>query len=326
MKKGKTSLLVGATGFIGRHLANYLLSKNEQVIGTYIHKPQESFDPRIRLIRFDVTHQKGFHAILKKYQPNCIYYLAALSSVCLSWDMPIETFRVNTMGCLYLLETLRNMKLTRCKVLIFSSGTVYGFSHRGKALDENGCLRPKDPYSVSKTTIDHLSRLYASRFGLNLCVVRLGNCTGPGQSTVFSLPNFASQIAKIEHKKSKSVIHVGDLSARRDYLDIRDGLKAIYLVMKKGKRGEVYNIATGRSHILEELFQKMILLSRIDRRHLRVKKRNYLIPQDEIKEMKLNPSKLMKLTRWKPTIPIGKTLGDILDSFRRRYGTLKIVN
>ena len=317
MRQNDISLLIGATGFIGRNLGNYLYAQGEKIVGTYAHSPtKDIYRPGIRLVRCDVTKKKNLEKILKQFSPRYIYYLAAQSSIRHAWFKPIETIQVNFLGGVYLLEAIRQFKLNT-KVLIFSSGTTYGTSHdSGKPLTEETCLRPKDPYSVSKMSIDFLGRLYAKIYRMNISVVRLANFTGPGQSMVFSIPNFASQIAKIEAGLQPPKIEVGNLFARRDYLDIRDGVRAFYLAMKKAKNGEAYNIASGRSRTLHEVLDALLDVSHLKKSEVKVVKTSTLIPKDEISEIKLSASKFMKLTGWRPRFSFSETARDILNDWR----------
>lgn len=317
MKKNKTSLLIGATGFIGRSLAHYLNTKGEQVVGTYAHPSQKGkFDRNIRLASCDVTHQSDLNRVLCRFKPSCIYYLAAQSSIRHAWLQPVQTLQINFIGGVYLLEAIKRLKL-KAKVLIFSSATTYGESYDSrKVLTEEACLKPKDPYSVSKMSIDFFGRLYAKVHDMSVSIVRLANFTGPGQSTIFSIPNFASQIVKIEAGLKSPTIEVGNLSARRDYLDIRDGVRAFYLAMQYGKKGEAYNIASGESRTLRDVLDTLLGLSHLKRKAIKIRKKTTLIPKDEITSMAISSKKFRTLTGWKPTITFEQTLRDLLNSFR----------
>ena len=321
MRYSEVSLLIGSTGFIGRNLAHFLNAKGEQVVGTYAHSSQKGkFDRKIRLVFCDVTRQSDLFRVLRRFKPRYIYYLAAQSSVRHAWLKPVETIQVNFLGGVYLLEALKQLNLDS-KVLIFSSGTTYGESHDlNRPLSEEVCLRPKDPYSVSKMSIDFFARLYARVFGLRVCVVRLTNLAGPGQSTVFSISNFASQIAEMESgHRLNHVLHVGNLSAKRDYLDIRDGLRALYLAMKRGRPGEAYNIASGTSRLLKDVLYELVDLSKLKNGKIKVQMKKGLIPKDEIHAMRLNATKFKKLTGWYPKIEFHQTLSDLLDEWRNYW-------
>ena len=319
MNRRKTNLLIGATGFIGYNLAHYLVRRGEKVIGTFVHRSKDQvFDPRITLVHCDVTKQTEVNQVLRRFLPDYIYYLAAQSSVRHAWLKPVEAIEINFLGGARLLEAAKRF-IPKVRILIFSSCTTYGFSYdSGKQLNEEACLKPKDPYSISKTAIDSFAQLYARVYGLHICVVRLANLTGPGQSTVFSIPNFASQIARLELRKSPHVLEVGNLTVERDYLDIRDGVPALYLAMKKGRKGEAYNIASGKSRTLQSVLKNLISLSRLNQKKVKIKRKSTLLPKDEIASLRLDSSKFKRLSGWKARIPFRETLLDLLNEWRQK--------
>ena len=167
-------------------------------------------------------------------------------------------------------------------------------------------------------SIDFFGRLYAKVYGMPIAVLRLANFTGPGQSTVFSIPNFASQIAKIEARLQSQAIKVGNLSAKRDYLDIRDGVQAFYLAMKYAKAGEAYNVASGNSRTLKDVLRTLLHLSKLKKSKVKILKESSLIPKDEISEIRLDPGKFERLTGWHPRFSFKETASDILDEWRLR--------
>ncbi len=319
MKRIKTSLLIGVTSFIGCYLADYLVQKGGKVIGTYRHLPKDfRVDKQVRLVRCEVTKSREMETVIRRFRPDCVYYLAAQSSVREAWYDPVGTIQVNLLGGVYLLEILKKIK-RKFKLLVFSSGTTYGHSHgRNLSLDEEACLIPKDPYSVSKTGIDFFARLYAKVHELPVAVVRLANFMGPRQSKTFSVSNFAYQIAGIEAGRFSPVIRVGNLKAERDYLDVRDGVRAIYLAMKHGKKGEAYHIAAGKSRRLKDVLNQLKELSRIPGQ-IKIVKKVSLMSKDEIPSVKLRVSKFRRLTGWKPKIPFKQTLWDILQYWRGKW-------
>ena len=317
MRHSEVSLLIGSTGFIGHALAHYLVANGEQVVGTYAHPSQKrKFDPKVRLAVCDVMRPSDLDRVLRRFKPRFIYYLAAQSSIRHAWLQPVQTFQINFMGGVYLLEAIKRLKL-QTKVLIFSSSQTYGESYEsGKILTEKDCLRPKDPYSLSKTSIDFFGRLYAKVHNMNVSILRLANFTGPGQTTIFSIPNFAFQIAKIEMRLQAPVIDVGNLSARRDYLDIRDGVRAFHLAMKHGKKGEAYNISSGQSRSLRDVLNALIGLSHLKQKSIRIRKKSTLIPKDEIAEIRLDSTKFRRLTGWHCQFSFVQTARDILNDWR----------
>ncbi len=319
MRNGKTSLLIGATGFVGSYLAEYLSGRGEIVIGTYLNgKPGETGRTlNVRWVRCDIRQRKVLESLVADSKANHIYFLSAKSSVREAWLDPVNTLNINLMGGLYLLEFLRRTR-SRARVLIFSSGTTYGDSFlSGRPLDENACQKPKDPYSVSKLALDAFARLYGKVYGLQVMVARLSNWMGPGQSRVFSVANFAHQVAALEAGKLPKVIRVGNLAAKRDYLDVRDGVRALYLVMRKGVRGQAYHVCSGQSRKLKDVLSELIRCARIPKGEIKVIKKKTLMSKDEIQSARLNPFKLQRLTGWRPEIPFSRSLRDILEHERR---------
>jgi GDP-4-dehydro-6-deoxy-D-mannose reductase len=318
MKRNRTSLLIGSSGLVGRFLGRHLADRGETVYGTLRHKPPagKPLDPRIRTLSCDVRKKEDLERAIRTSRPDRVYFLAAQSSVREAWLRPVETMKTNLLGGLRLLEILRERR-SRARVLIFSSGTTYGLSHlKGVPLTEDACFLPKDPYSVSKMAIDFIARSYAKVYGLEILVARLANFMGPGQSKNFSISNFSYQIAGIEAGRLPPAIQVGNLEARRDYVDVRDGVRALRLILEKGRREEAYHVATGRSRSLKEILERLLRLSTI-RRKVRIVKKTSLMSKDEIQAVRLSPSKLKRRTGWEPEISLDQSLRDILDYWRK---------
>lgn len=311
--------MIGVTGFIGRHLSAYLLDQGEEVIGTTHRRVGRAGDKRIRMLACDVGKKQDIGRVVRSVRPETIYYLAGQSSVRRAWFDPAGTFQVNLLGAISLMETLRTVR-KRIRLMVFSSSTVYGLSHKaGQALSEETCLRPKDPYALSKMCLDYVARFYAKVYGLDVVVVRLVNVVGPGQDAAFSLSNFASQIIGIELGKLKPRIEVGNIAARRDYLDVRDAVRALCALQKRGASGEAYNIASGKSRSLGDVLGRLIRLSKLGARSIQIIRRESLMSKDEIPSIQLDASKMRRLTGWRPRVPFDQTLRDILEAWRREW-------
>src|SRR3989338_4262605 len=145
MARHKTNLFIGATGFIGSNLANDLASKGEKEIGTYLNQPSRGrFHPKVKLVRCDVTKRLSVNKLLRKVHPDFVFFLAAQSSVRQAWLEPVKTFQVNLLGGVHLLKELHALQ-SKARIIIFSSGTCYGSSHRaGFPVPEEACLNPKE--------------------------------------------------------------------------------------------------------------------------------------------------------------------------------------
>ncbi|OGW79385.1 MAG: hypothetical protein A3G33_03330 [Omnitrophica bacterium RIFCSPLOWO2_12_FULL_44_17] len=312
MAKCKKHLLIGSTGFLGSEIAKDLCSRNQVVFGTYHrhHKKGFSLSGSVRMFQLDVRNRQGMERLVARIKPDYIYYLAAQSSVRLSWANPVETININLVGGINLLEIAKKLAL-RSKIIIFSSGTIYGETHNHKQkVFESDRLEPKDPYSISKAALDSFARIYAKNFKLNICVVRPCNIVGRNQSKTFSIANFAYQIKNISLGKQKPIIDVGNLSASRDYIDVRDAIQAISEVSGKGKPGEAYNIGRGKPVKIGHALKEIIELSKIEK--IKVRKNEAFTSKDEILRMALASGKMKQLSGWEPRIPLRQTLNDML--------------
>ena len=288
------------------------------MVGTFFcHRLDSSLgaDLKVLAVKCNITSKADVERVLRKFTPTRIYYLAAQSSVRRSWRDVTSTFQVNLFGAIQFFETLLKLK-SKAKVLVISSGTVYGksFYHSGP-LSESACLNPLDPYSLSKAAVDVLARLYAAIHGLRIVVVRLTNVTGPGQSTLFSVPNFAKQLVQLKKRPTRGRLNAGNLKAKRDYLDVRDSVRALHLAMEKGKAGEAYNISSGTTRTLDSILHRMIRLSNMSKPPM-IWRKEELIPKDEIPVMRLSSLKFRRLTGWEPRVNFQKTLVDTLEWFR----------
>ena len=184
-------------------------------------------------------------------KPDYILHLAAMSSVAASWEKPAETFKNNTGAVLNLLEAIRKAS-PRTKMLAVGSSEVYGNSVDGKPIAEDTPLNPQSPYAVARVSQEMLCRMYSSDYGVNVVMSRSFNHFGPGQSERFAIPCFISQLIKIKQGKLKE-LHTGDIDVKRDFSDVRDVVAAYYLLLKKAKSGNVYNVCSGRLATLREI-------------------------------------------------------------------------
>jgi GDP-4-dehydro-6-deoxy-D-mannose reductase len=181
-------------------------------------------------------------------------------------------------------------------------------------IDEETPLRPTNPYAVSKITQDYLGLQYILSYKFDVVIVRPFNHTGPGQSPSFAIPAFARQIALIEKDKQEPILKVGNLSAKRDFSDVRDIVKGYTQLMEKGKTGEIYNIGSGKSRSTKELLDLLLLLT--DKK-IKVEEDPSKIRPIEVPDTYCNFEKINSLTGWTPGISIEKTLQDTLDYWRR---------
>jgi len=313
-------LVTGIAGFVGSHLAGLLLKKGEEIFGICLACESleniREMKKDLHLSYCDMTDFNQLSKVIRRINPDEIYHLAALSSVGKSFDQPKDTIEVNIRGTLYLLEILRNMR-KKARVLIVGSSDMYGIvKPKDIPITEEKPLLPVSPYGVSKAVCDLLAFQYFKSYGVQTIRVRAFNHTGPRQMIGFVVPDFASQIAKIEAGILPSVIKVGNLSSKRDISDVRDIVRGYQFLMKKGKVGEVYNICSGKAYSIQNVLKVLLSLSK---KKIKVKINEKQNRPAEIPVLGGDNSKIKRATGWKPNIPIEKTLEDTLNFWRRRY-------
>ena len=313
-KKKITALITGYDGFVGPHLAEHLLREGRRVVGTIIAggRPNPLHKGRLaRSVELFPLDLKNFESVLemvKETKPDEVYHLAGISHVPTSWKNPILTYSTNVMGSVHLLEALRELGRP-ARTLVVSSAEVYG-SIKSENLPavETLPLCPENPYAASKAALDLIALQWGHYPGMQIVRARPFSHTGPGQTPNFVCPSFARQVAEITLGIAPPVMKVGDLSARRDFTDVRDVVRAYYLLIQKGKQNEVYNICSGKPRSIKAILQTLKSLS--PKKIQVVTDPERLRPSD-IPETRGSYARLRRDTGWTPQIPFSKTLRDL---------------
>lgn len=309
-------LITGYSGFVAQHFLNYLESLEEKctVLGLDITNP--TFDHNFRYIecqfnRINLLDKKEVENTLFTFQPNYILHLASYSSVAYSWANPVSAFVNNTNIFLNLVDQVRILGLC-CRILSVGSSEEYGnVSKESLPLQENLTVKPTSPYAVARVSQEMLSNLYSNSYNVDLVLTRSFNHIGPGQKDVFVISSFAKKLTDI--KKSKSLsnnITVGNLNVIRDFLDVRDVVKAYYLLLHRGKKGEIYNICSGKGYSLKEILSQMMDILDIN---VEIRIDDNLIRPNENSIIIGCNKKIGNEIGWKPTISIKNSLEDIID-------------
>jgi len=315
----KTALVTGITGFAGSYLAEYLLStKKYSVSGTYLLKESlrnvDAIKNRLHLVKIDLSNAKNVSDIINDISPSVIFHLAALTSPADSFRNPTETLTNNISLQINLMEAVRKNNLLDTRILIVSSGEIYGVVKKEDLpIDEETPLNPTNPYSVSKIAQDFLGLTYFLSYNLKIIRVRPFNHIGPRQSPQFVVSSFAKQIAEIDKGKRKPILKVGNLEAERDFTDVKDMVRAYAVVIEKGKIGDVYNIGSGISYKISDILNKLVSMSSSK---IKIEKEEGLLRPSDNPELVCDPTKFVKLTGWKSEISIEETLKDTLDYWR----------
>jgi GDP-4-dehydro-6-deoxy-D-mannose reductase len=284
-------LITGAQGFVGRHLLALL-------------------GARALPLEADVTDAKAVAGELAAGAPRAVVHLAALSSIGSSWEDVGETWRVNTVGTVNVLEAART-QAPECRVLVASTGEVYGRAQRVPTTEDER-LEPLSPYAASKAAAE-VACDQARRTGLDVVVARAFQHEGPGRDERFAVGSWAAQIARAE-EAGGGTVRVGDLSAKRDIVDVRDVCRAYELLLDPSVPGGTYNVAGGRAVEMREVLE---LLVGVAEAPIEVESDPARARPSDLPLVCGDASRLRGATSWEPMIPLEQTLADTLDAARR---------
>ncbi|CAH1231504.1 GDP-6-deoxy-D-mannose reductase [Paenibacillus allorhizoplanae] len=310
------ALITGISGFVGKHLANYLLSQGVEVFGT-TSQGSLSMDPNI--FTNNLSSEQNIINLLDEIQPDHIYHLAGQSNVKDSWDSKVSTFHTNVNLTINLLEAVRKSKVSdKVRIVTIGSSEEYGrVNDMTLPIDETVSLKPTNPYGISKASVSYFAKQYYEAYGLKVVHVRPFNHIGPGQKLGFVVTDFTSQIVNIEKGIANNIIRVGNLGAQRDFTDVRDIVRAYYLLLTTATTtyGEIYNVCSGVPITIESILEKLLAFS-----HQQIEvivDPNKLRPIDIPLYIGTN-NKIHQLTGWKPEIAIDTTLEDVLEFIRKK--------
>jgi GDP-4-dehydro-6-deoxy-D-mannose reductase len=311
-------LVTGATGFVGGHLADLLLTAAGAEIHGFARRatwPAElpHLAERVRLHAVDMTDRTRLEAVLHDVRPEQIYHLAGYAQTGQSFREPDAAWAGNLRTTQALFDTVAAWGGSP-RIVAVTSGMIYGANQRPDVpCDESAPLRPNSPYATSKAAADLLAFQVTLWPGLDAVRVRPFNQIGPRQSPQFAVASFARQLARIERGEQPPRLEVGDLSGARDFTDVRDMADAYRRIMESGERGEAYNAASGVAvrigDVLDEL--RALCRSKVDV----VTTAEHLRPSDAA-VLTGNSEKLRQLTGWRPKYTLQQTLRDTLDYWR----------
>jgi GDP-4-dehydro-6-deoxy-D-mannose reductase len=313
------ALITGITGFVGSHLAEFLLKNNYEVFGTIRWRSRtENIDHiknKLNLVECDIKDAYSVKKLIEIVKPDEIYHLAAQSFVPTSWHAPQETLTNNIIGTVNIFEAVRLQKIDP-KIQVAGSSEEYGFVKPDEVpIKETNPLRPMSPYAVSKVAQDLLGFQYQQSYGMKIIRTRAFNIIGPRSGDKIVTANFAKQIAEIEKGLKEPVLHVGNLEASRDFNDVRDVVRAYTLAIEKCKYGEVYNICTGADVKIKTTLDKLLSMTG---KKIEIKQDPSRMRPSDVMILKGDCTKFRKATGWKPEIPLDKSIKDILSYWRNK--------
>lgn len=325
----KTALITGITGMVGSHLAEFLIDNTDwEVFGLIRWRspldnlsaliPRINAQDRVKLVYGDLRDSSSIDAVISQVKPDYVFHLAAQSFPQTSFTSPFDTLDTNIQGTAAVLEAIKK-HCPKAYIHVCSSSEVFGRVSRDKIpINEECNFHPASPYAISKVGTDLLGRYYAEAYGLRTLTTRMFTHTGPRRGDVFAESTFAKQIALIERGYIKPVVRVGNLNSLRTIADVRDAVKAYYLLLTVNPvPGEFYNIGGGYSCTIGDLLNYLISLStykgdikiEVDPERVRPIDADLQVP---------DTSKFRNHTGWKPEISFEKTMTDLLNYWRHK--------
>ncbi|MFA5628908.1 MAG: GDP-mannose 4,6-dehydratase [Dehalococcoidales bacterium] len=303
----KKCLITGVAGFIGSNFAQYLLQTGVEVYGFVNNiSPTEELKKSAHIIKQNILDKDGLEENIKAINPDCIFHFAALSSITSSWEAPHNYLNVNVSGTLNLLDAVRCADINP-RILITGSSSEYGNTGSSLPVKEDHPLFPANPYAVSKATMGQFARLYHKNYGLNIIYTRPFSVIGAQKKSGVCY-DFALRVIEAEKSKTK-VMETGNLNVIRDFLNIKDAIKAFSVLAEKGTPGEVYNISSGYGVSIHEVLNKIIKLSGIS---VTAKTNPVLLrPLDE--PVLIGDCTKLRRLGWEPIITLEETLTEILE-------------
>lgn len=316
----KKILITGITGFAGSHLMDYLLEHTDyevygiKRVNSSLRNIHHALD-RITLFDADLLDETSLVKVLREVCPDQIYHLGALSWVTPSWNMPAVYMQTNAVGTINLFEAMR---VTGCSARVLTSATPEEFGDVPKELlpiTEETRIRPINPYAASKVAQDMVCITYHASYGMDIVRTRAFNHEGARRDKHGAIASFAYQIARIEQGLQEPVIKVGNLSATRNFTDVRDTVRAYYLAMEKGVSGELYLIGTDQIYTMEQVLHMLIAAS-VKADEIKVEVDPARVRPTELMTFIGDYSKFKSMSGWEIQYPLQETLTSVLEYWR----------
>ena len=308
------ALIIGAAGFVGKYLIQHIHETYDwELYATKL--AHETLDTdHAAVYDLNIMDKDNTTAVLKEIAPDYIFYLAAQSSVALSWKNPELTVDINIKGCLNLFNAIRETG-QKPRILCIGSGEEYGYIRPDQTpVREDTPLNPGNIYAATKACQNMLGAIYARAYDLDIILVRAFNHIGPEQAPIFVVSDFCRQVARIEKLHLEPVIHVGNLEARRDFTDVRDVVRAYGLLIQHGEKGQTYNIGSGHAVRIRSILDNILKLSSVP---IRVEVDPSRLRPLDIPVIEADITRLQSCVPWKPEIPMEQTLTETLDYWRQ---------
>jgi GDP-mannose 4,6-dehydratase len=324
----KRVLITGITGMVGSHLADYLLENtNWDIYGLCRWRspldnishllPLINANDRVHLVYGDLRDYLSIHEAVRKTKPDYVFHLAAQSYPKTSFDSPLDTLETNVQGTANVLEALRKNDI-QAITHVCASSEVFGRVPKEKLpIDEECAFHPASPYAISKVGTDLLGRYYAEAYDMTVMTTRMFTHTGPRRGDVFVESTFAKQIAMIEAGLIPSVVKTGNLESLRTFADVRDAVRAYYILVTVNPiPGAYYNIGGTFTCTVADMLKTLLSMATV--KDIRVEEDPERLRPIDADLQVPNTAKFKAVTGWQPEIPFEQTMKDLLLFWRDR--------
>ena len=299
-------IITGINGFTGNHLVRYLKNqKNLEIVGIDQH-----VDAEINGYQIDLRHSNQLAQIFGAEKPDYLVHLAGINKA----ETFSDFYEGNVFTTINILESIVEADIPATRILLISTSAVYGRA-KHKLVDEKSILHPVNFYGNSKLSMENAARQYIENFNLKINIVRPFNLIGPGQSTEFALPSFIMQLLEIKYQKRRAVIKTGDLSGKRDFIDVQDAISGYWKILTQTGSGEIFNIGSGRSVSIQDVLNKIIEIVGVNVEQEVDEKR---IQKNQILELVSNNRKLESLG-WQQKKSLDITLKEMITFYEEKY-------
>ena len=322
------AFITGITGMVGSHLAEFLLENTDWEIHGLIRwrSPLDNIENLIQKINTknrvflhygDLRDSQSLDLVVEKVKPDFTFHLAAQSYPKTSFDAPLDTYATNISGTSSLLESLKKFS-PKSVIHVCASSEVFGRVSKDKLpINEECSFHPASPYAISKIGTDLVGRFYAEAYDMKVMTTRMFTHTGPRRGDVFAESTFAKQIAMAEKGIIKPIIKVGNLQSMRTIADVRDAVRAYYMLVTVNPiSGEYYNIGGTHSCKIEQILNDLIGMSTIKDKIKIQEDSDRLRPIDADLQIP-DTTKFTKHTGWKPEYTYEQTIFDLLEYWRK---------
>ena len=304
------ALITGGSGFVGGYLIRELTESGWEVHAT--HLPDEKINTECFRHVLDVLRKDDVKNLIEEVRPDIIYHLSAQSSVALSWKNPQLTTEINVIGSINVMEALPD----GVRLILIGSGEEYGFIRENACpIKETENINPANIYAVSKACAGMIGKIYHRAYGKDIVIVRAFNHSGAGQAETFVISDFCKQIAEIENGLRPPEIFTGNLSAKRDFTDVKDVVRAYRLLGEKGISGKTYNVGRGKAVSIEYILNTAIKLSEVPITHRLDPQR---LRASDIPVIEPDISEIFRDTGWKAEISVEETISETLFYWRKK--------